>query len=91
MMLIIGSQPQRRSAGSVALRLAVAALLLAGTFAASANADDRHRDDRGRADHRDWHGHGGYYAPPPVVYGGPVYAPPPVVYGPGVGISIQIP
>ena len=46
------------------------------------------------ADHRGhWHhdrhwGAGRWYAPPPVVYGGPYYAPPPVVYSPGITIHI---
>jgi hypothetical protein len=91
MTRIIGNKPHRQPA-AVAVKLAVAALLLVGTFAVSAHADDHHRDDRGRRDdHHDWHGGGGYYAPPPVVYGTPAYAPPPVVYGPGVGINIRIP
>lgn len=45
-----------------------------------------HRDQRDGHHHGDWRG--GYYAAPPVVYGGPVYAPPPVVYGPSVGIAL---
>jgi hypothetical protein len=40
--------------------------------------------------HHDRHwGAGRWYAPPPVVYGGPYYAPPPVVYGPGISIHIR--
>lgn len=67
--------------------------------AAGAGWDDRdHRPahyDAGRhGDHR--HGwNGGYYAAPPVVYGGAYrgnsYYPPPVVYGPQPGIGIILP
>src|SRR5579862_6072009 len=43
-----------------------------------------------------WQGGGGYYAPPPVVYGSPYggayygapYYPPPVVYAPGITIGV---
>jgi hypothetical protein len=63
---------------------------------------DHHHDDHGHHGghgHGDWHHHwhrpwgydGGYYAPPPVVYGRPYYAPPPVVYSPGIGLNIHIP
>ncbi len=89
---------ERRLAATRAVLLACAGLLAIGAFAPSAHAEDR-RDDR-RDVHRDvhrrpdFHGHpgyaGGYYPPPPVVYGGPVYAPPPVVIG-APGISINIP
>jgi hypothetical protein len=47
--------------------------------------EDRARRERWNYDHR-WNG--GYYAPPPVVYGPRGYYPPPVVYGPGVGLAL---
>jgi hypothetical protein len=77
----------------LAASLAIASVLLLGAFAVPASADERHGDrgDRGRHDDRGHRGGGwggGYYAPPPVVYGGPGYYPPPVVYGPGVGIVL---
>ncbi len=67
-------------ASSVAVMAGIGVALSAG----AARADWRDHHDRHR--HGDWHG--GYYAAPPVVYGGPVYAPPPVVYGPSVGIAL---
>jgi hypothetical protein len=73
--------------------LAFAAVLALGTLSVAAHADDRRDDHRGGrpaprpVDHRR-PDRGGYYAPPPVVYGGPVYAPPPVVYSPGVSINL---
>jgi hypothetical protein len=45
--------------------------------------DNRNYDHRG-----DGRWSGGYYSPPPVVYGRPYYAPPPVVYDPGIGIYL---
>lgn len=77
-------------------------LLLFGAVVAVAHADDHRGNDRRpedrRADdgrgfgyHPGYHGgpgYGGYYAPPPVAYGGPYYPPPPVVYGPGIGINL---
>jgi hypothetical protein len=78
---------ERRRAALLCLSVALGF----GTLATAARADDRHRDDRHddrRDDHRDVRGGPGYYAPPPVVYGGPGYPPPPVVYGPGVGINL---
>jgi hypothetical protein len=80
--------------------LAIASLLLVGTYVASAGAEERHGDQRG-GQHHDNRGHdgdrgGGYYGAPPVVYANPgYYAAPPVVYSPGVavvmpGISIGI-
>jgi uncharacterized membrane protein len=41
------------------------------------------RGDRGYSGYS-----GGYYSPPPVVYGSPYDYPPPVVYGPTLGIAI---
>jgi hypothetical protein len=84
MTSIIGAKPK------LAASLAIASLLLLGTIVVPAHADDRHGDrgrDRGHHDDRGRDG-GGYYAPPPVVYGGPGYYAPPVVYGPGVGIAL---
>ena len=85
MTRIIDSKSNRHGSAKASVKLAVSALLLLGTFAATASAAD-HRDHWRRDDHRDWHRGG----PPPVVFGGPVYAAPPVVYGPSVGISIGI-
>ncbi|MGA2089127.1 MAG: hypothetical protein ABSG66_09430 [Stellaceae bacterium] len=95
MTCIIDTKSKRRLPAKLAAGLAISALLVLGTFVASASADD-HRGDRG--DYRGDRGHGsccyggGYYAAPPVVYA-PYYAPPPVVYGPGVylpGLNINI-
>ena len=78
---------------------AIAAIvaLSVGGAALSAHAEER-RDDRRGGDHRDDRDHrgyrgygGGYYNPPPVVYGSPCGwggCPPPLVYGPGVGIVL---
>jgi hypothetical protein len=81
---------KRRLSPKLAAGLAISVLLVLGTFAASANANER-RDDRRGGDVRHYRGHGdwngGYYAAPPVVYGSPYYAPPPVVYGPAIGIT----
>lgn len=79
-----------------------AGVILAATFAVvavpgSAVAAD-HRGGgghRGGGDHRgggrrDGGWGGGYYAPPPVVYGTPYYAAPPVIFGlPGLNINIR--
>jgi len=60
-------------------------------WAGSANAE-QHRDFQHRVYRGDGRGHGnwggGYYPPPPVIYGSPYYAPPPVVYAPGIGINL---
>jgi hypothetical protein len=77
----------KRSAG-----LAIASVLLLGTFIVSASAEEHRNDHRG-GDHRGDRGHqggwgGGSYPAPPVVYGAPAYYPPPVVYGPAVGIVL---
>jgi hypothetical protein len=89
MARIIDAGPKRRVSARLAAGVVVSALLVLGTFAAPAGADEHHGGDRG---HHDDRGHGGgnrgYYAPPPVVYGTPYYAPPPVVYGPAVGIYL---
>jgi hypothetical protein len=84
MTLNLGGNSGRRAAAVV-----VSAFLALGAFAPTASADWRDHHD-----HHDWHRHGwgwtgGYYPPPPVVYGNP-YPPPPVVYGPGIGINIGI-
>ncbi len=94
MTWIIKARSKRHLPARIAAGLAVATVFIVGTFVASACAQPRHDDHRGDGrggwDHRDgprWGG-GGYYAPPPVVYGGPAYYPPPVVYGPAVGIVL---
>lgn len=94
MAWIMKTKSKRRLPARIAAGLALATVLIAGTFVASANAQPRRDDHRGGGrdygDHRGgpgWHG-GGYYAPPPVIYGGPAYYPPPVVYGPAVGIVV---
>jgi hypothetical protein len=80
----------RRSLGTTAAALAMAAVLVgaAGPALADRNDWDHHRG-------REWHHHGWrdyrfreprvVYAPPPRVYYAPppvIYAPPPVVYAP---------
>ena len=80
--------------------------ITSGTGAVSArewHGDRRgHHEYRYHGPHREWRGHrgwaGGYYAPPPVVYGYPYddpyyypdYYPPPVVYGPGLSLNFRI-
>jgi hypothetical protein len=82
----IDTTSKRRLSAKLGAGFAIAAVLAVGVAVGPARADWH--------DHRDhhWHDHhwtGGYYAAPPVVYGGPgYYAPPPVVYGPGVGINL---
>ncbi len=75
------------SAG-LAAWLAVAIVLVLGTFAISANAQDwgNHRDHHGWNHDGDWNR--GYYQEPPIIYDAPYYYPPPVVYGPGIGLSL---
>ena len=65
-----------------------------GSVVLTAHAEERHDNRRG-GDHRDYRGRGGYgggyYNPPPVVYGSPCGyggCAPPVVYGPGIGIVL---
>jgi hypothetical protein len=94
----IDTKSKRRLPAKLAAGIAISAFLVLGTFAVSANAEERHDGDRA-GDHRDghggggnWHGGGwgggGYYGAPPVIYGAPDYYPPPVVYGPGIGIAV---
>ncbi len=75
------------------MAVAAAALLATATIGArAANAEDWHHRGHDHYAHG-WVG-GGYYAAPPVVYGGgyyPYYAPPPVVYGPGIGVGVNLP
>jgi hypothetical protein len=89
MACVIKTASKRHVSGKSTAKLALTALILLGTFAATAGAqgrrDEGRRDDH-RADHRNWNG--GYYLAPPVVYGEPYYAPPPVIYGPAVGIVL---
>ena len=73
----------RLHSARIATGLAISALLVLGTVATSARAEDHH--DR-RGERHDYHR--GYYNAPPIVYGSPYYAPPPVVYGPGIGINL---
>jgi hypothetical protein len=97
MISIVDIKSKRRRVAKLAAGSAFAAFLVLGSFVASASAQ-AHRDDRHGGDHRDnrqgWHGNGGYYAAPPVVYGSPYYAPPPqyysppVVYSPGVAVVV---
>jgi len=74
----------------IAAGLAFATVLLLGTFASSASAQDYqryHRESHVRHEHRHGYASGGYYyRAPPVVYDSPYYYPPPVVYGPRFGV-----
>ena len=88
---IIDTKSKRRLSAKLATGLAISALLVLGTFVASASAAE-HRGGGGRG-HDGGHGLGypgwsGPYFAPPVVYGSPYHYPPPVVYGPGIGISL---
>jgi len=76
---------QRLLSATVATGLAFSAMLVLGTVATPAHAEDHH--DRRGDDRRGDYGSRGYYNPPPIVYGSPYYAPP-VVYGPGIGIVL---
>jgi len=83
------TKSKRRLPAKLAAGLAVATLLVLGAGVGSARAEDHHGWERHDNRHYGrWNG--GYYAAPPVVYGGyaPGYYPPPVVYGPGIGISL---
>lgn len=78
-----------------AVAAVVAVLLASLSVGAVPAAADDHGHDHDRHDYRrdDHRGHpggwtGGYYQPPPVVYGSPYYAPPPVVYGPGISVNL---
>jgi len=89
MARIIDARSKRRVSARLAAGVAISALLVLGTFAAPAGADEHRggdRDHRGDRGHEGWNR--GYSSPPPVVYGTPYYAPPPVVYGPAVGIYL---
>jgi hypothetical protein len=76
--------PKRLFSARVVTGLALSALIVLGTIATPALADDHHDRRGGYGDRY----RGGYYNPPPVVYGSPYYAPPPVVYGPSIGIAL---
>jgi hypothetical protein len=94
------TKSKRRLSAKVTAGIAISAMLTLASFAGPAYAGWSDRDDRGdhhdvhhddhRGDRNDWHG--SYYAPPPVVYGGPYAGPayyaPPVVYGPAVGVNL---
>jgi len=91
---IMATKSKRRLPAKLAAGLAIASVLLLGTFVLPAGAAE-HRDDRRGDEHRGdrghhgaWGGGGGYYPAPPIVYGNPGYYPPPVVYGPAVGIAL---
>jgi hypothetical protein len=87
--------PRRAAARTRAALFGFSTLLAVGTIAAPAFAEPHggghHGGGRGGG-HRVYRGGrgyaGGWYAPPPVVYGAPYYPPPPVVYGPGISINI---
>jgi hypothetical protein len=101
----IDTKKSKRWRRALLLGIAVASAidLTAGTALAQRHRGDwrRHDDHRDRhrehREHRNWWGWtGGYYTPPPVVYGYydpyyyPAYNPPPVVYGgPGVGVNLR--
>ena len=94
MARIIDAGSKRRVLARLGAGVALSALLVLGTFARPAGADEHRGGDR---DHHDDRGHDGgnrgYYAPPPVVYGTPYnygYRAPPVVYGGEPGININI-
>jgi len=63
--------------------VALSAMLAVGVFATPASAQwDGHRHY-----HHGWTG--GYYRPPPVIYGyDDGYYPPPLVYGPNIGFRM---
>jgi len=97
MSYIVDAKSKRRLSAKLAAGLALAAVLVLGTFVASASAQPRRDEHRG-GERRggEYHGGGrpgwggGYYPAPPVIYGAPYYPapyyPPPVVYGPAIGI-----
>jgi hypothetical protein len=98
MTWIIDTKSKRRLSAKLAAGLVISAMLVLGTFAGSASAQERRGEER-RGEHREYHHNwnGGYYRAPPVVYGSPYgssyygspyYYPPPVVYGPGIGIGL---
>jgi hypothetical protein len=94
MTCTIDTRPKRHLSAKLAAGIALSAVLALGTFVASAGAQPHRDDHRGGERHDDrgrghWGGRdGGYYAAPPVIYGGPAYYPPPVVYGPAIGIYV---
>jgi hypothetical protein len=87
------TKSDRRLSGELTAGIILSAMLAFGALAGSVNADEHWRGNGGY-DHN-WNG--GYYRPPPVVYGSPYgssyygtpYYAPPVVYGPAPGFSIQ--
>jgi hypothetical protein len=81
------NRKQSRARSVYGPALVLAALVGLVAFTGSASADERDHDrGRGREYHHNWNG--GYYYPPPVIYGAPGYYPPPVIYGPGVGVTL---
>ena len=88
MTRIFDIKSKRRLPAKLAAGLAISALLVGGTFVASAGAQVVYG-----APYYSAPAYGGpYYSPPPVVYAAPYYAPyyapPPVVYGPTIGVGL---
>ncbi|MGA3000283.1 MAG: hypothetical protein ABSE20_01020 [Acetobacteraceae bacterium] len=97
-MAWVNTKSKRRWSAALAVGVIFAATCAVVAVPDSAVAAD-HRGGgghRGGGDHRGGGGRrgggrgGGYYAPPPVVYGTPYYAAPPVVYGLPFGLNINI-
>lgn len=94
MTWIVDIKSKRRLSVELTAGLIVSAVFVMGAFVGSAEAQGRRGYDRTRGYHHHWNG--GYYRPPPVVYGSPYgsnyygspYYPPPVVYGPSIGIRL---
>ncbi len=84
MRSIIVIKAERHQPATLAAGLVISALLVLGTFVASASAAEHRGGNQGRwdypggyrGDHAPPRWGGGYYLPPPVVY-----PPPPAVYG----------
>ncbi len=100
MVWAIPTGSKHRLSPKLAAGLILAALFSFGTLSGSASAQRRGHD--GHPKHHHWNG--GYYRPPPIIYGSPYgrtyygspyynppnYYPPPVVYGPGLNFNFQI-
>ena len=93
MTRILTNRSKKSSASLLAVALAATVAFGMGCVVLSAHAEDSQdeRRDENHRDARDDHGrpgHGGHYAPPPVVYDLPCVdgnCAPPIIYGPGVG------